>query len=145
MFVNALALAASAVATTDRQREFAALIAANDQDVYGLGMVGFDVSELPWSVEAFEEEKAFLLRVVAAAKAKTGWDRLRHAPPDDWFEPYVERLGRLIEAFAAEHMAGGAEDRWAYCRPDRWELCARHGVYKHRAGCVLCHDYGIED
>jgi hypothetical protein len=46
VFVSVLALAASELAETDRPRGFAVWFASHDQ-LYGLGMVGFDTSELP--------------------------------------------------------------------------------------------------
>ena len=46
VFFSVLSLAASAIAQTDRQRQLAVCFAAHDQDVLGLGVVGFDVGRI---------------------------------------------------------------------------------------------------
>jgi hypothetical protein len=74
-FVSVLALAASKLAETDRQRLFAAWFASHDQGVWGLGTVGFDMSELPWSLDTFVGDRRFVLQVIHAAKARAGWVR----------------------------------------------------------------------
>ena len=55
--ISTLVLAASALAQTDRQRELAVWFASHDQGVFGLGMVGLDVSDLPWRADTFEADR----------------------------------------------------------------------------------------
>lgn len=50
----------------------AAWFASHDQGVFGSGMVGFDVSELPWSADTFASDWEFVLRAIDATKARTG-------------------------------------------------------------------------
>jgi hypothetical protein len=76
LFVSVLTLAASELAETDRQREFAAWFASHDQGWWGLGAVGGDISKLPWSLDTFAVDREFVLRVIHAAKTRTGWERL---------------------------------------------------------------------
>src|SRR5437763_747484 len=83
VFVSVLSLAASELAETDRQRQFAAWFASHDQGVFGLGSVGFDVSELPWSPDALADDRDFVLRAIDAAKARRGWQRLGYEPRED--------------------------------------------------------------
>jgi len=140
VFVSVLSLAASELAVTDRQREFATWFASHDQAVFGLGVVGFDASELPWSPETFSLDREFVLRVVDAAKARLGWDRLGCEPREDWLLPRLNDFRAMIEAFDIGHAAKSGAAVWTFGRPAQMVLCPMHRVYQHEHGCVLCND-----
>ena len=141
VFVAVFILAASALATSDRQRQYAAWMASHDQNLFGIGTVSFDLSELPWFDETFAEDRAFVLQVVAAAKARTGWERLEYAPLEIWLQPCLDQFRNLIEAFVIEHACENESKVWRYgSKPDQLILCPVHHVYQHAHGCVLCHD-----
>src|SRR4051794_11236394 len=79
-FIDALVLAGSALAATERAKELIVWLAGHDQSISGLGIVGFDISDIPWTVAGFASERAFLLRVIEAAQSGLGWDRLDYQP-----------------------------------------------------------------
>lgn len=143
VFISVLTLGASSLAESDRQREFAAWFASHDQHELGLGVADFDVGELPWSPPTFPDDQRFLLRSIAAAKAKTGWARLGYEPREDWVQSCLDKFQVMIEAFAIEH-AGPASSVWAFgrgsLRPRRFVLCPVHQAYEHERGCLLCND-----
>jgi hypothetical protein len=140
VFVSVLTLAASELAETDRQRECAAWFASHDQSVFGLGTVGFDMSELPWSLDAFASDRGFVLRVIHAAKARVGWERLGYEPHEEWVQHCLDQFRAMVEAFAIEYAAGSEAAVWPCGRPKRLVLCPVHRVYQHEQGCVLCSD-----
>ncbi|WP_437733293.1 hypothetical protein [Sorangium sp. So ce1335] len=141
VFISVLALAASALAETEGERELAAWFASHDQGMFGLGVVGFDVSEMPWSPSTFAREREFILRVIEAAKARTGWERLGYGPREESLQPCLDRFRAMIEAFVVEHACGVDATVWSYGdRPKQLVLCPVHRVYEHEFGCVLCHD-----
>jgi hypothetical protein len=138
VFVAVLSLAAAELAEDDQQREIAAWIASRDQGVYGLGIVGFDVGDLPWRPETFALDRAFVLRVIEAALAQRGWERLGYQPREDWIRESLEGFRTLVEAFDVTHACW---ESWGFGdRPERLVLCPKHGVYLHLEGCVLCND-----
>jgi hypothetical protein len=139
VFVSVLALAASELAETDRQREFAAWFASHDQGVLGLGTVDFDMSELPWSSDTFAVDRGFVLQVIHAAK-RTGWERLGYEPREEWMQHCLDQFRVMAEAFSIEHAAGSEVAAWTYGRPMQLVLCPVHQVYQHEHGCVLCND-----
>lgn len=141
VFISVLSLAASALAETEREREFAAWFASHDQGVFGLGIVGFDVSELPWSPATFAGNRDFILRVIEAAGAKTGWERLGYEPREEWLQPCLDQLRAMVGAFVVEHACGLEATVWS-CggRPEQLVLCPVHRVYQHEHGCALCND-----
>jgi hypothetical protein len=141
VLVSVLSLAASKLATDDAQRTFAVWINLHDQGVFGTGIVGFDVSEMPWNPATLEAERAFVLQAIAAAHAKTGWERLHYTPKEDWVFPCLEQFRILIEAFALEHIQTSSARVWVYCEPPTtFSLCSVHQVYQHPFGCALCGD-----
>lgn len=141
VFVSVLALAASSLATTDRQRLFAVWFASRDQGVFGGGMVGFDVSELPWSEADFEADKDFVVRVIEAAQARTGWQRLDYQPHQEWVQQSLEGFYTLIAVFEITHACHSLAQIWPFGQPNSpFEQCPLHQVYLHEYGCVICND-----
>jgi hypothetical protein len=136
--ISVLCLGAASVATDDREREIATWLGSRDQGVFGLGMVGFDLEQMPWSQASFEVERAFVLRAIDAAKAKTGWDRLDYPPHEESVFASLDKFRSLAAAFVPEHIR--AETGWLGDRPERWETCATHGVFVHAHGCAICND-----
>lgn len=141
VFVSALSLSSSALAESDRHREFAAWFASHDQEIYGGGMVSFDLSELPWSPATFASDREFVLRVIEAARAKTGWARLEYEPNEELLLPALDKFVAMIQALKVEHASGRESQIWAYGgRPSQWTLCPIHKTYQHTNGCALCND-----
>ncbi|MHB1556886.1 MAG: hypothetical protein ACYC61_05320 [Isosphaeraceae bacterium] len=141
VFISVLSLAASALAESDWQREFAAWFASHDQGVCGLGVVGFDISELPWSPEAFVCDREFVLRVIDAAKTRAGWERLGYEPREEWVQACLDRFRAMVESFDLGHACRSESGVWRYARPAHLVLCPVHRVYQHQRGCVLCNDH----
>lgn len=139
VFFSVLALAASALATDDHERGIAAWFAARDQSIFGLGIVGFDVSELPWSRERLEADRAFMVRAVDAAQARTGWERLDYQPREDWLFASLDQFRGMIAAFDAAHIAA-PDTLWLGARPERFAQCVLHRTYLHAYGCIVCND-----
>lgn len=137
VFIAVLSLAASSLAKSDRQRELAVWLAGHDQGVFGIGMVGFDIADLPWHSSA---DRDFLLAAVRAAKAKTGWERMDYVPREDWVFDRLDHFRELILAFDLSHASRDAESSWNDARPASFEACSKHDVYLHSGGCVVCND-----
>ncbi len=142
VMLSVLVLAGSALADTPGQVRHVIWLAGRDQGVLGLGLVGFDVCDMPWELDAFEADRAFLRAVVAAAQAGAGWERLAYAPARDFVGKSLAAFAGLLDALAP------ADVPWDAMRPPRidWPTaiirCPRHDVYEHAAGCLLCNDEG---
>ena len=138
VFIKVLCLAASALARRDQERALAVSLAEHDQGWYGVGTVGFDVGDLPWSADTLDEDQAFLRRMVTAAQARTGWERLGYVPREEPLQSCLEQFRTLIEGATAGSIRRG----WSNDRPEivsaPWIFCPIHQVYEHEHGCVLC-------
>ncbi|AUX28078.1 MULTISPECIES: hypothetical protein [Sorangium] len=109
--------------------------------MFGLGVVGFDVSELPWSPSTFIRERELILQVIEAPKAKTGWDRLGYGPREESLQPCLDQFRAMIEALVVEHACGSDATVWS-CggRPKQLALCPVHRVCQREYGCAVCND-----
>lgn len=59
MFIEVLVISGSILAGTNREKELIIWLAQRDQSVVGIGTVGFDIDEMPWTVNSFASEKDF--------------------------------------------------------------------------------------
>src|SRR5215813_559005 len=148
--ISVCVLSASALAVTEQEKRFAVWLASRDQDRRGPGVVGFDVSELPWTVHGFTAEHAFLLRVIDSARSHYYWHKLNYKPHTDWVLHALEQLHTLLLHFSQEDLVregqeGRRADPYWDEPPTGFPTCPRHGVYLHQEGCVVCHDEGIQD
>jgi hypothetical protein len=62
VFISVLSLSASRLAKTEREIDFAIWLASHDQAIVGSGTVGFDISDIPWSMENFDAEKKVCIK-----------------------------------------------------------------------------------
>lgn len=141
VFVGVLAIAASSLAQSDRQRLMAVWLASHDQGAFGLGVVDFDVSDFPWEKATFDQDKEFLISVIRAARSQHEWSKLGYSPRLDWILDCLSRFEELVQLFLIEHVSPTAEQTWWFGeKPSKFELCPTHGVYLHSHGCILCNE-----
>ena len=137
-----VAIVASARARTPGEIALACAIGAADQSVFGIGCVGFDVRDLPWSRERigdFEREKAFLIGAVRGAAAGEAAEALARPPNLEFISPCLVDFEHLLDTLSLDGVAGRETD--VPLLPDSpGERCARHGVYLHARGCVVCNE-----
>ncbi|MBU8897491.1 hypothetical protein DRW03_29095 [Corallococcus sp. H22C18031201] len=145
-FFDVLTLAATARARTTWELQLALWLAESDQTILGLGMVGFDVSELGWTAEAFEDQRRFLLEIIDGAMAREGWERLPFALHDaTWVIALLRQVREMVERLPREALPTPHVRTW------RWHdglpeygRCELHHVYLHAAGCILCNEAPLE-
>jgi len=141
--MSVLAIAASDLAETLWEKQFAVWIACHDQDAFGIGTVGFDIVDILWETADFDKQKTFVLKTIAHALAHQRWEILTYKPSprmDDFLKEFKE----LVEAFQIKFVNPNPPP-WD-CSEDKnhFEKCPVHQVYLHIVGCLLCNDlYGI--
>lgn len=138
--MDVLCLAGATLAASDDEKEWMIWLAQKDQGIFGLGTIDFDISEMPWQREYFDAQKKFLLAVIDAAAAKTNWNLLNYQPREDWALDVLAQLRELVTAFQIEHLP---EKNEAEIYPfegavKKFDRCAKHGVYMHFDGCLVC-------
>ena len=146
VFLDVLLLSGSDLARTDSEVATVVSLAERDQSIVGLGIVGFDVSELGWTPDGFDEHKQFLLKTVDGAVAGQRWDVLGYEPSTERLLPCLAEFRELVERFPASACPQEPlESPWSTLglRSDR-AMCPRHAVYLHNLNiddarcCQLC-------
>lgn len=141
VFIRVLSLAMSSLASNDRERRLAVWLASRDQAVHGLGVVGFDLVDMPWSRDTFSQDHSFLLSAVRAARNRHEWSRLDFEPRIDGILESLAEFEVLVQAFLPEHVRPvPGKPQWSGEEITTFERCPIHGVYLHSGGCVHCND-----
>ncbi len=109
--ISTLSLAGSYLAKEKYEIDLVTWVASRDQGVVGLGVVGFDLVDLPWVKEEgiFIRQKEFLLRVIERVGNKEDLYHLDYDPP--YIDEYVEKLIALVNSFSFNYV-GNEEPSW---------------------------------
>lgn len=139
VLIAVLTLAGADKASNAWERDVLSWIATRDQSIFGIGCVGFDVSELGWDSDDFDAQKAFLLELVQRARNQTGWSRLDYKPDEERVNAMLLKLARLLHTFELSYCRDHAFD-WMLPPLKHPVKCSIHGIYLHHEGCVICND-----
>ena len=112
-------------------------LAEHDQEVFGSGMVGFDLDDIGWEAEQFGVQQGFVLRMIDLALQMHRWDELSYDPP--FTAAHLRALRLLVADYRPDaHASVGA---WLWrSAPEQPAMCERRRVFMHAQGCLLCHD-----
>ncbi len=141
--LDILVLAASALAETDAQRRLTVWLAEHDRN-YGVGTVGFYLSDMPWDSDSFEEDRQFMVRVTDAASQKTGWEVLDYRPNADHLMPMLGWFRKGFVRLKTADINHGILSDWLSDMDDDdpvfhgFPRCKKHGVYLAWHGCRIC-------
>jgi hypothetical protein len=134
VFFDVLTLAASPLANTPWQQNLALLFA--DGHRFSRGVSGFDLADLPWTVEE-PQEHAFLKAVIASALTSHNWHLLSYAPP--LITDQLRTYQHLVDSYVPTPNPASQYGDWTVPPPPaQLALCAKHPIYMGEAGCRLC-------
>ncbi|MGF9697904.1 hypothetical protein [Paenibacillus sp. MABNR03] len=148
VFIEVLSISGSMLAKTNREREMTIWLAQQDQSIVGIGTVGFDIDEMPWTVDTFDDEKDFMLRMIAHAIAESAWEKLSYEPRKEAVIYCLEQFRIMIQAFMKQHVNLSNYLEWSEIEedddrptiPPGYPKCAKHEVYLSCHGCILCNN-----
>jgi hypothetical protein len=138
-----IAIVGAARAQSEWEQAVVLWLVEHDQTRIGLGMAGFDVAELGWTVSGLAEQRDFLVGVLEAAATGEGWDRLPFTPGDH-VAPKLRALARLVARFPVDAIATPDEHAWQPRGLPSAGTCEVHGAYLHELGCIVCNDAPID-
>ena len=145
-FINVLCLSGGRLAATQSQKRMMVFLGEKNQTFCGIGTVGFDIVDMPWDRDSFDEDKAFLLAVIEGARNKLGWETLDFKPNEEVvidalnvFEKLVQRMEKsdIREEALAEWLSGAEENDPVRCG---FPKCEAHDIYLSVFGCQVCTD-----
>lgn len=146
VFIDVMTLAGSRLAQTVDEKFLIVWLAENDQSVVGIGTVGFDIREMPWNTERFEENKRFMLKVIEAAGNRTDWDKLGYQPNEELLVPVLEKFAEMILRLSVKYVSPNALGEWimdidsddhVICG---FPKCPKHGILLTCFGCHICNN-----
>lgn len=146
VFINVLVLSGSIIARTAEEKRLIVWLAEKDQSKVGMGIVGFDICEMPWNWETFEENRAFLLNVIEAAKNKAGWELLDYVPNEELLSPCLDRFAQLISKIGTDNIKPEALKEWLEAANPAdpvltdFPKCPKHGTLLSCFGCQICNN-----
>ncbi|WP_166246443.1 hypothetical protein [Paenibacillus turpanensis] len=148
VFIEVLAISGSILAETNREKELIIWLSQRDQAIVGIGTVGFDIDEMPWTVGCFEREKDFILRTITSAMDGLGWERLSYEPRKEWLIKCLEKFQLMICTFDKENVNSNCYLEWSENEEDDdcptipigYPRCEKHDIYLCCHGCILCNN-----
>lgn len=146
VFIDVLVLSGSRLAETIDEKRLIVWLAEKDQSRVGMGTVGFDIREMPWSIDRFEENRRFMLKTVELAHNKTDWDKSDYSPNEELLFPVLNKFSDMLSKLAAKDIDPYALGKWldAADKDDPVFLgflkCGKHGVLLSCYGCRLCNN-----
>jgi hypothetical protein len=148
VFLELLVINGSILAQTNRERELIIWLAQHDQSIVGIGTVGFDIDEMPWTLDNFEQEQDFLIRTITSAINGLGWERLGYEPRKEWIIEKLEQYQLMIGTFEKQYVNETYYSEWSEIEendynptiPVGYPKCSIHQVYLSCHGCILCNN-----
>lgn len=146
VFISVLVLSGSRLAEIVDEKRLIVWLAEKDQSKVGIGTVGFDIREMPWNKECFEESRLFMLKTVGLAKNKTDWDKLDYAPNEKLLFHALSKFSDMLSTLAAKDIDPNALGEWlADADSDDpvflgFPKCEKHGALLSCFGCQLCNN-----
>ncbi|MBR1824736.1 MAG: hypothetical protein IJ779_10975 [Ruminococcus sp.] len=146
VFINVLCLSGGRFAETESQKRFMVFLAEKNQYFCGIGTVDFDIVEMPWDKASFDDDKAFMLRVIDGAKQKIGWESLRYRPNEEFVNEYLETFKKLIERMTVDDIIEENLIEWLSEADENdpvkcgFPKCKIHDAYISVHGCQVCTD-----
>ncbi len=146
VLLTVLGLSGSRLAQTDEEKNMVVWLMEHDQSAVGMGCAGFDITEMPWATRGFESQKQFMLRVLAGAQEKLGWETLWYTPNEAIIFDRLAILRDMFLAIEARDIDEELTNQWIE-ESDAddpiqkgYPMCQEHGIYQSVFGCIACND-----
>ena len=146
VFISTFGLSGSRLAKTGQEKKLVVYVLENNQSVYGIGSVSFDIGCLPWDKNSFEKDRQFILSVLAGINNKLGWETLSYFPREDWLKTCVNTFETMLTNMVQDDINASKIDEWhKQIEPNDpinqgFPLCSVHKVLLTKHGCQVCMD-----
>lgn len=146
VLLTTIGLSGSRLAVTEDEKNLIVWLMTLDQGKRGIGTVGFDLEELPWKCDKFEQQKAFMLKVLEGVKNKLGWETLDYPPNEEMLAGRIYWLRNMIEQMTLDDFDENSTIEWLSddedggMVPEGYPKCQCHGILLSIFGCMVCND-----
>lgn len=146
VLLTTIGLSGSRLAENEDEKNLIVWLMTQDQGVRGIGTVGFDLAELPWKCDKFEQQKAFMLKTLEGVKNKLGWETLDYTPNEEMLTGRIYWIRNMIEQMSVEDIDENNTMEWL-CDdedggmiPKGYPKCQCHRILLSIFGCMACND-----
>ena len=146
ILLTTIGLSGSVLAEKWYEKDLIVWLMEKDQTAIGLGMAGFDVTELPWHETYFVEQKEFLCKTLQFVKKCFGWNRLDYTPNKELLLSKIEILQKMLEKMVWNDVNYDIiQDWYDVCdstepMKNGYPMCEKHGILLSVYGCIACND-----
>lgn len=143
VFINVLLLSGSKLAKTVSEKRMVVWLAEKDQTL-GIGTVGFDICDMPWSIDTFDEDKMFIIKIIEEAKNKSDWKKLDYIPNENLLFPCLEKFSKLVSEMNIGHIEKASLNEWIKSADKDdpinigFPYCRKHNTLLTFLGCQIC-------
>ena len=142
---HTILLSGSKIAQTNWEKKFLIWLAERDQNVIGLGIVGFNVAELGWIKNEFELQKSFIVNSIELSLDNKEWKNLPYNPSEEIIQNKLTETLNIFKALKSEDIT--TKERTWYNEPNEFdlnEICEVHKIFLNKlepepkSRCQLC-------
>lgn len=140
VFINVLVLSGSNIAQTIDQKRLIVWLAEKDQSKVGIGTVGFDICDMPWNVQTFDQDKNFLIKTVLGAKNRLLWECLDYRPNEEILFPCLDKFIVLLSQMDKYNVQPQILQEWLAEEGLTFQKCPKHHAFLTCFGCQICNN-----
>lgn len=144
MIIELIGLSGSIMAQSDAEKSMIVWLLEKDQNVVGLGTVGFCVVDMPWTAGDFEDQWLFMLKVLEGVRNQLGWNRLSYSPNIEFVAFCITRLEAMFRKITIDMIDEENTKEWrTTAEPNDpinngYPKCREHGMLLTLWGCFSC-------
>ncbi len=138
VLIDTLSLSGSQLAQTVEQKHLIIWLSEKDQSKVGIGTVGFDICEMPWNIQTFEQDKAFLIKTASEVKNKLMWEYLDYIPNKKLLFPCIDKWIELLSKMKKEYIQPEILQEWLAEEELFYRKCPKHHTFLTVFGCHVC-------
>jgi len=144
VFIDAFGLSGSRLATNDIEKRLIVWVLEKNQSAVGIGTVGFEICDMPWELDCFEENRKFIVSVLAGIKSRLGWEVLDYTINEELLFPCIKQFENLLLQMTTKDINLTDIKRWLEELSDNdfllngFSKCPKHEVLLSIYGCHVC-------
>jgi len=142
VFIETFCLAGVENANEGFEKDLLIWFGQRDWALMGLGITGFDISEIIWDAGNFDKQKAFIIAVIEGVFQEKNWNLLGYTPNREWLFEKLVVFKKMIEDYMSTHIVKEAQYEIFEFNEGvkKYDTCEVHKIYKHLGGCVICNN-----
>ncbi len=140
VFIDVMLLSGSQIAQTQQQKNLIIWLSEKDQSKVGIGTVGFDICDMPWNTQTFQQDKAFLIKTALEVKNKLMWEYLDYTPNEEMLFYCIDKFIELVSNMNTTYIQAEILQQWLAEEQLYYDKCPKHHTLLTIFGCHICNN-----